>query len=66
MQPCANGLSSNSRPTITPLIAGRMFVAEKSEKNCVSHVLTKLGMTSRTQVAVLATHVHDEQARRAG
>ena len=47
-------------------IAGRMFVAEKTVKNCVSRVLAKLGLTSRTQVAVLATHVHDEQARPAG
>ena len=37
-------------------IAGRMFVAEKTVKNYVSHVLAKLGMTSRTQVAVLAAH----------
>ena len=43
-------------------IAGRMFVAEKTVKNYVSHVLTKLGMTSRTQVAVLATQVRDHQA----
>ena len=42
-------------------IAGRMFVAEKTVKNYVSHVLTKLGMTSRTQVAVLATEVRDHQ-----
>ena len=42
-------------------IAGRMFVAEKTVKNYVSHVLAKLGMTSRTQVAVLATEVRDHQ-----
>jgi len=47
-------------------IAARMFVAEKTVKNYVSHVLTKLGMTSRTQVAVLATHIRDEHARPAG
>jgi len=47
-------------------IAGRMFVAEKTVKNYVSHVLTKLGMTSRTQVAVLATHVRDGQATAQG
>ena len=45
-------------------IAGRMFVAEKTVKNYVSHVLAKLGMTSRTQVAVLAaTEVRDHQPR---
>jgi len=40
-------------------IAERMFVAEKTVKNYVSHVLAKLGMASRTQVAVLATQVRD-------
>ena len=40
-------------------IAQRMFVAEKTVKNYVSHVLAKLGMTSRTQVAVLATETRD-------
>ena len=45
-------------------IAMRMSVAEKTVKNYVSHVLAKLGMTSRTQVAVLAaTEVRDHQAR---
>jgi two-component system, NarL family, response regulator DevR len=45
-------------------IAGRMFVAEKTVKNYVSHVLAKLGMTSRTQVAVLAaTEATTSQAR---
>ena len=46
-------------------IAGRMFVAEKTVKNYVSHVLAKLGMTSRTQIAVLATHIRDHQQARA-
>ena len=36
-----------------------MFVAEKTVKNYVSHVLPKLGMASRTEVAVLATQVSD-------
>jgi two-component system response regulator DevR len=68
------GLTEQERTTLELIgeglsnrqIAGRMFVAEKTVKNYVSHVLTKLGMTSRTQVAVLATHVRDEQARPAG
>jgi len=34
-------------------------------KNYVSHVLAKLGMTSRTQIAVLATHIRDHQQARA-
>jgi DNA-binding NarL/FixJ family response regulator len=38
-------------------IAERMFVAEKTVKNYVSRVLAKLGMTSRTQAAVLATQI---------
>ena len=40
-------------------IAERMFVAEKTVKNYVSHLLAKLGMTSRTQAAVLATQIRD-------
>ena len=40
-----------------------MFVAEKTVKNYVSHVLSKLGMASRTQVAVLATQVRDNEIR---
>ena len=47
-------------------IAGRMFVAEKTVKNYVSHVLAKLGMTSRTQVAVLATQVRDQESTARG
>ena len=42
-------------------IAGRMFVAEKTVKNYVTHLLAKLGMTTRTQAAVLATEVRDHQ-----
>ena len=38
-------------------IAARMFVAEKTVKNYVSHLLAKLGMTSRTQAAVLSTEI---------
>ncbi|MEV0361234.1 response regulator [Nocardia fusca] len=36
-------------------IAGRMFLAEKTVKNYVSRLLTKLGVERRTQAAVLAT-----------
>ena len=46
-------------------IAARMFVAEKTVKNYVSHVRAKLGMTSRTQIAVLAAHIRDHQQGRA-
>lgn len=36
-------------------IAERMFLAEKTIKNYVSHILAKLDMQRRTQVAVMAT-----------
>ena len=38
-------------------IGARMFLAEKTVKNYVSNVLSKLGLQRRTQVAVLATEV---------
>jgi len=38
-------------------IAGRLFLAEKTVKNYVSNVLSKLGLQRRTQVAVLATEL---------
>ena len=38
-------------------IADRMFLAEKTVKNYVSHLLAKLGMQRRTQAAVLATEL---------
>jgi DNA-binding NarL/FixJ family response regulator len=41
-------------------IAERMFLAEKTVKNYVSRLLTKLGMERRTQVAVLATQLRDQ------
>jgi two-component system response regulator DevR len=44
-------------------IAGEMFLAEKTVKNYVSGVLSKLGMQRRTQIAVLATEIRDKQQR---
>ncbi|TDQ00406.1 response regulator [Labedaea rhizosphaerae] len=38
-------------------IAERMFLAEKTVKNYVSRMLTKLGLERRTQAAVLATEL---------
>ncbi len=38
-------------------IATRLFLAEKTVKNYVSNVLSKLGLQRRTQVAVLATEL---------
>lgn len=48
-------------------IAERMFLAEKTVKNYVSRMLTKLGLERRTQAAVLATELrtskqHDPEA----
>ena len=40
-------------------IAERMFLAEKTIKNYVSRILAKLDMQRRTQVAVMATKLHD-------
>jgi DNA-binding NarL/FixJ family response regulator len=34
-----------------------MFLAEKTVKNYVSHLLAKLGMQRRTQAAILATEL---------
>ncbi|MTD59442.1 response regulator transcription factor [Amycolatopsis pithecellobii] len=42
-------------------IAERMFLAEKTVKNYVSRLLTKLGLERRTQAAVLATKLHDNR-----
>jgi two-component system response regulator DevR len=42
-------------------IAERMFLAEKTVKNYVSHLLAKLGMQRRTQVAVLATELRSRE-----
>jgi two-component system, NarL family, response regulator DevR len=38
-------------------IAGELFLAEKTVKNYVSNVLSKLGLQRRTQAAVLATEL---------
>jgi two-component system, NarL family, response regulator DevR len=38
-------------------ISERMFLSEKTVKNYVSHLLTKLGLERRTQAAVLATRL---------
>jgi two-component system, NarL family, response regulator DevR len=38
-------------------IGDRMFLAEKTVKNYVSHLLAKLGLERRTQAAVLATEL---------
>jgi two-component system, NarL family, response regulator DevR len=39
-------------------IGERMFLAEKTVKNYVSHLFVKLGMQRRTQAAILATQLH--------
>lgn len=41
-------------------IAGRMQLAEKTVKNYVSHLLSKLDMKSRTQAAVLASRLNED------
>ena len=41
-------------------ISVRMFLAEKTVKNYVSRLLTKLGMERRTQAAVLATELRNK------
>ena len=40
-------------------IGERMFLAEKTVKNYVSHLLAKLGLERRTQAAVLATEMRN-------
>jgi two-component system response regulator DevR len=42
-------------------IAEHMFLAEKTIKNYVSHLLAKLGMQRRTQAAILATRLRDKR-----
>jgi DNA-binding NarL/FixJ family response regulator len=43
-------------------IAERMFLAEKTVKNYVSHLLAKLGMERRTEAAVFAARLQQEKA----
>ncbi|TQM78946.1 LuxR family two component transcriptional regulator [Saccharothrix saharensis] len=43
-------------------IAEKMFLAEKTVKNYVSHLLAKLGLERRTQAAVLATKLRKPSA----
>jgi len=43
-------------------IAQRMYLAEKTVKNYVSRLLSKLGMERRTQAAVLATKLRAEES----
>jgi DNA-binding NarL/FixJ family response regulator len=45
-------------------IAERMFLAEKTVKNYVSNLLSKLGLQRRTQVAVLAADTRRSTPRR--
>ena len=47
-------------------IGKRLYLAEKTVKNYVSHVLATLGLQRRTQVAVLATEMRQEEATRQG
>ncbi len=59
------GLSEQERTVLTLIgegltnreIGERMFLAEKTVKNYVSHLLAKLGMQRRTQAAILATEL---------
>ena len=45
-------------------IAGRMFLAEKTVKNYVSNLLTKMGMSRRTEAAVYAARQAERHTRR--
>jgi DNA-binding NarL/FixJ family response regulator len=47
-------------------IGERMFLAEKTIKNYVSHLLAKLGMERRTQAAILATELRPPAPSDAG
>ncbi len=66
-----HGLSDGERTTLDLIgegltnrqIAQRMLVAEKTVKNNVSHLLAKLHMTSRTQIAVRATEIREHRRR---
>jgi len=45
-------------------IGERMFLAEKTVKNYVSNILSKLGMSRRTEAAVYVTKLADRRARK--
>ncbi|AHH96940.1 response regulator transcription factor [Kutzneria viridogrisea] len=47
-------------------IAERMFLAEKTVKNYVSHMLAKLGMQRRTEAAILASELRSNRSGRQG
>ena len=47
-------------------IAEQMFLAEKTVKNYVSNLLSKLGMDHRTQAAVYAARLAERRARKPG
>jgi two-component system, NarL family, response regulator DevR len=44
-------------------ISERMYLAEKTVKNYVSHLLAKLGMQRRTQAAVLAAELRSREGK---
>ncbi|HXY43551.1 MAG TPA: response regulator transcription factor [Acidimicrobiales bacterium] len=45
-------------------IAARLFLAEKTVKNYVSNLLTKLGMSRRTEAAAFAARISEREAGR--
>jgi DNA-binding NarL/FixJ family response regulator len=45
-------------------MAGLMFLADKTVKNYVSNLLTKLGMSHRTQAAVYAARLAERRANK--
>jgi DNA-binding NarL/FixJ family response regulator len=45
-------------------IAERLYLAEKTVKNYVSNLLSKLGMSRRTEAAALAARLDERQSRR--
>lgn len=45
-------------------IAERLFLAEKTVKNYVSNLLSKLGMSRRTEAAAFAARIDERQAHR--
>jgi two-component system response regulator DevR len=43
-------------------VADELFLAEKTVKNYVSNVLSKLGLTRRTEVAALAARIEERES----